>query len=147
MSDKRLYPERPMVGVGVLISDKDRYLIVKRGTDPNFGLWSIPGGLVEIGERVSDAAVREAKEETGLDVDLVRVIGVVDKIIRDDDSNVKYHFVIIDYLAEPRTGLLKAASDAMEAKWVKADELTRYDLTPSLLELLIGCGYIRNDRD
>ena len=145
MSDKRLYPERHMVGVGVLISDKDRYLIVKRGTDPNSGLWSIPGGLVEIGERVSDAAFREAKEETGLDVDLVRVIGVVDKIIRDDDSNVKYHFVIIDYLAEPRTGILKAASDALEAKWVKADELTRYDLTPSLVELLIGCGYIRNE--
>jgi len=136
MSDKRQYPERPMVGVGVLISDKDRYLIVKRGTDPNSGLWSIPGGLVEIGERVSDAAVREAKEETGLDVDLVRVIGVVDKIIRDDDSNVKYHFVIIDYLAEPRTGLLKASSDALEAKWVNVDELTRYDLTSSLVELI-----------
>ncbi len=145
MSDKRLYPERPMVGVGVLISDKDRYLIVKRGKDPNSGLWSIPGGLVEIGERVSEAAVREVKEETGLDVNLVRVIGVVDKIIRDGDSNVKYHFVIIDYLAEQRTGILKAASDALEAKWVKADELTRYDLTPSLVELLIGCGYIRND--
>lgn len=145
MNDKRLYPERPMVGVGVLISDKDRYLIVKMGKDPNSDLWSIPGGLVEIGERVSEAAVREVKEETGLDVNLVRVIGVVDKIIRDGDSNVKYHFVIIDYLAEQRTGILKAASDALEAKWVKADELTRYDLTPSLVELLIGCGYIQND--
>ena len=129
-----------MVGVGVLIRDRDRYLIVKRAAEPDAGLWSIPGGLVEIGERASDAAVREAKEETGLDVDIVDVIGVVDRIIRDDESRIKYHFVIIDYLAEPMSGSMRAASDALEAHWVKAEELPDYDLTPTLVDLLKRVG-------
>lgn len=136
MSRRRLYPERPMVGVGVLIRDGDRYLIVKRAAEPDAGLWSIPGGLVEVGEGTKDAAIREAKEETGLEVDIVDVLGVVDRIVRDDASRIKYHFVIIDYLAEPRGGLMRAASDALEAKWVRAEELPHFDLTPTLVELL-----------
>ena len=140
MSHRRLYPDRPMVGVGVLIREEDRYLIVKRAAEPDAGLWSIPGGLVEVGERASDAAVREAKEETGLDIGIVDVIGVVDKIVRDEASRVKYHFVIIDYLAEPGSGSMRAASDALEARWVKAEELPCYDLTPTLVELLKRVG-------
>jgi len=110
--------------------------MVKRGAEPDAGLWSIPGGLVEVGERTSDAAVREAREETGLDVDIVDVLGVVDKIVRDEARRVKYHFVIIDYLAEPRGGSMKAASDALEARWAKAEELPGYELPPTLVELL-----------
>jgi 8-oxo-dGTP diphosphatase len=136
MSRRRLYPDKPMVGVGVLIREGDRYLLIKRAAEPDAGLWSIPGGLVEIGERGKEAAVREAEEETGLRVEIERVLGVVDKIIRDDDSRIKYHFVIIDYLATPRGGSLKAMSDALEARWVKADELTDYELSPTLVELL-----------
>ena len=140
MSHRRLYPERPMVGVGVLIRDGDRYLIVKRGAEPDAGLWSIPGGLVEVGERASDAAAREAMEETGLDVEIEDVLGVVDKIVRDDASRVKYHFVIVDYMAEPRGGAVRAASDALEARWVRAEELPGYELTPTLVELLKRVG-------
>jgi mutator protein MutT len=125
-----------MVGVGVLIRDDDRYLIVERAADPDAGLWSIPGGLVEIGENVADAAVREAKEETGLDVEIGELLDVVDKIVRDDSSRVKYHFVIIDYLATPKGGTLKAASDARQARWVRADEFAMYELTQTLIELL-----------
>ena len=136
MSRRRLYPERPLVGVGVLIREGDRYLMVKRGAEPDAGLWSIPGGLVEVGERTSDAAVREAREETGLDVDIVDVLGVVDKIVRDEARRVKYHFVIIDYLGEPRGGSMRAASDALEARWAKAEELPGYELPPTLVELL-----------
>ena len=136
MSRRRLYPERPMVGVGVLICDGDRYLIVKRAAEPDAGLWSIPGGLVEVGEGTKDAAIREAKEETGLEVDIVDVLGVVDRIVRDDASRIKYHFVIIDYLAEPRGGLMRAASDALEAEWVRVEELPYFDLTLTLVELL-----------
>ena len=142
MSDKRLYPERPMVGVGVLIQDKDRYLIVKRGTEPSSGLWSIPGGLVEIGEMVSDAAVREAKEETGLDVDLVCIIEVVDKIVRDDDSSVKYHFVIIDLLARYVSGEIRAQSDAEACRWVTPQELVELDITPMLRDMLKRQGIL-----
>lgn len=140
MNRRRLYPERPLVGVGVLIRDGDRYLMVKRGAEPDAGLWSIPGGLVEVGEGTSDAAVREAKEETGLDVDIMEVLGVVDKIVRDEDRRVKYHFVIIDYLAEARDGSMRAASDALEARWVNAEELTDYELTPTLVELMKRVG-------
>jgi len=140
MNRRRLYPERPLVGVGVLIREGDRYLMVKRGAEPDAGLWSIPGGLVEVGERIADAAVREAKEETGLDVDIVDVLGVVDKIVRDEARRVKYHFVIIDYLAEPRDGSMRAASDALEARWAKAEELPGYELPPTLVELLKRVG-------
>lgn len=136
MSRRRLYPDRPLVGVGVLIHDGDRYLIVKRAAEPDAGLWSIPGGLVEVGERATYAATREAKEETGLDVEITDILGVVDKIVRDEASRIKYHFVIVDYLAEPRGGSVNAASDALEARWVKAEELPDYELSPTLVELL-----------
>jgi ADP-ribose pyrophosphatase len=136
MSKRRLYPDKPMVGVGVLIREDDRYLLIKRAAEPDAGLWSIPGGLVEIGERGKEAAIREAEEETGLMVEIEKVLEVVDKIIRDKDSRIKYHFVIIDYLATPRGGSLSAMSDALEARWVKAHELPDYELTPTLVELL-----------
>ncbi|TET71122.1 NUDIX domain-containing protein, partial [Candidatus Bathyarchaeota archaeon] len=104
------------------------------------GFWSIPGGLVEIGERTADAAVREAKEETGLDVEVVELLGVVDKIVRDDDSRIKFHFVIVDYLVTPKGGSLRAASDALEAKWVKSEEIPGYEISPTLVPLLRRLG-------
>ena len=136
MSGRRLYPEKPMVGVGVLIRDGDLYLLIKRAAEPDAGLWSIPGGLVELGERAVEAAVREAKEETGLDVEIEEVLGVVDKIIRDEDSRIKFHFIIVDYVASPKGGSLTASSDALDARWVKVDEFPAYDLSPTLVELL-----------
>jgi len=140
LSRRRLYPDRPMVGVGVLIREGDRYLIVKRAAEPDAGLWSIPGGLVEIGEKAADAAAREAEEETGLDVEIVDILGVVDKVVRDEEDRIKFHFVIVDYLAKPKGGSLRAASDALEARWVKAEELPDYELSPTLVELLRRVG-------
>jgi len=136
MSRRRLYPDKPMVGVGILIQRNDEYLLIKRAAEPDAGLWSIPGGLVEIGERASDAAIREAKEETGLDVEIEKVLDVVDKIIMDEGSKIKYHFVIIDYLASLMGGLLAASSDALDARWVKAEEFPSYELSPTLIQLL-----------
>ena len=140
MENRRLYPTKPIVGVGVLIRSRDRYLLIKRAGDPDAGLWSIPGGLVELGETIEETLVREAREETGLDIKLLSLIGVVDKIIKDDERNIKFHFVIIDYLAEPLSGFLEASSDALDAKWVKAEELAKYNLTSSLIELLKNIG-------
>lgn len=140
MSKRRLYPEKPIVGVGALIQDGERYLLIKRAAEPDAGFWSIPGGLVEVGEKVEDAAVREAKEETGLDVEVVELLGVVDKIVRDDDSLIKFHFVIVDYLVTPKGGSLRAASDALEAKWVKAEEIPGYEISPTLVPLLRRLG-------
>jgi 8-oxo-dGTP diphosphatase len=140
MSERRLYPEKPVVGVGALISDGERYLLIKRAAEPDAGFWSVPGGLVEVGERAEDAAVREAKEETGLDVEVVELLGVVDKIVRDEDSRIKFHFVIVDYLVRPKGGSLQAASDALEARWVKAEEIPSYELSPTLIPLLRRLG-------
>jgi len=140
MSKRRLYPEKPIVGVGALIQDGERYLLIKRAAEPDAGFWSIPGGLVEIGERAEDAAVREAMEETGLEVEVVELLDVVDKIIRDEESRIKFHFVIVDYLVRPVKGSLRAASDALEARWVKAEEIPAYDISPTLVPLLRRLG-------
>ncbi len=136
MSDRRLYPKLPLVGVGTLIRKGDRYLLVKRAAEPDAGLWSIPGGLVEVGERAEEAAVREAREETGLEVDVLEVVGVVDKIVRDEGGRVRYHFVIVDYLAEPRGGEMHHADDALDARWVHPRDFHNYELTPTLVDLL-----------
>ena len=136
MGSSRLYPEKPIVGVGALIREGERYLLIRRASEPDAGLWSIPGGLVEVGERAAEAAAREALEETGLEVEIVDILGIVDKIVRDDEGRVKYHFVIVDYVATPIGGSLKPSSDALDARWVKAGELPGYELSPTLVELL-----------
>lgn len=136
----RLYPERPMMGVGVLIEKDGRYLLIKRAADPDKGMWSVPGGLVEVGERVKDAAVREAMEETGLRVELVERLGVVDKIMRDDDGRVRYHFIIVQFLARIVEGEVKAMDDALEARWASLSELPSYDITASLRDFLREIG-------
>jgi 8-oxo-dGTP diphosphatase len=136
MGSRRLYPEKPIVGVGVLIRDGEKYLLIKRAAEPDEGLWSVPGGLVEVGEKAVEAAVREAREETGLNVEILEILGVVDKIVNDEEGKIKYHFVIIDYLAAPTGGSLVPASDALDALWVLPEELTGYELSPTLVELL-----------
>jgi len=136
----RLYPGRPIVGVGVLIEVDGRYLLVKRAAEPDAGLWSIPGGLIEVGEKAADAAVREALEETGLSVEIMNRVDVVDKIVRDDDGDVKYHFIIIDFLARPLSGEMRPMDDALDAAWAAPEDFIKYELTPTLVELLKRIG-------
>ncbi|MCK4582568.1 NUDIX hydrolase [Candidatus Bathyarchaeota archaeon] len=136
----RLYPGRPIVGVGVLIEEDGRYLLVKRAAEPDAGLWSIPGGLIEVGEKAADAAVREALEETGLSVEIMNRVDVVDKIIRDDDGDVKYHFIIIDFLAKPLSGEMRPMDDALDAAWAAPEDFIKYELTPTLVEQLKRIG-------
>ena len=140
MSGRRLYPDKPMVGVGVLIQDGDRYLLIKRAAEPDAGLWSVPGGMVELGERAKEAAEREALEETGLEVEIVEVLGVVDKIVEGDGNRIKFHFVIVDYLANPVGGSLEVSSDALDAKWVKPADFREYEMSPTLVVLLERIG-------
>lgn len=146
MSGRRLYPEKPLVGVGVLIREGDKYLLIRRAAEPDAGLWSIPGGMVELGEGAAEAAKREALEETGLDVEIEKVLSVVDKIVVDDEGRIKYHFVIVDYLAGVRGGKLKASSDASDARWVKASEFSSYELSPTLIQLLREKGLYTEPR-
>lgn len=133
---KRLYPEHPLVGVGVLIEQENKYLLIKRASEPDKGLWSIPGGLVELGEKAKEAAIREVYEETGLTVEIIDKIGVIDKIIPDEDNRVKYHFIIIDFKAKVKDGRLHPMDDALEAIWVEQDDLNKYELTFTLKKLL-----------
>ena len=140
MSPMREYPVKPIVGVGVLIQREDKYLLIKRAANPDKGLWSVPGGLIEIGERAKDAAYREALEETGLDVEIGERLGVVDKIEYDDAGEVYYHFIIIQYLASSLSGTVTPMDDALEAVWVTRDELKKYELTGSLKDFLKELG-------
>ena len=137
---KREYPTLPMVGVGVLIQDEDRYLMIKRAANPDKGLWSVPGGIVELGEKVVETAKREALEETGLTVEIVKRLGVVDKIEYDNDNKILYHFIIIQFLAIPIGGQLKPMDDALEATWINGNKLNEYQLTKSLESFLKQIG-------
>jgi len=125
------YPKKPVVGVGAIILDGDKILLEKRKNDPSKGKWTVPGGLVELGETVEQAVVREVNEETRLEVYDPRLVDVVNYISLDEKSAVEYHFVIIDYLVTVRGGKPKAASDAADLKWVPFNEVEEYDLTES----------------
>ncbi|RLI41587.1 hypothetical protein DRO59_06565 [Candidatus Bathyarchaeota archaeon] len=126
---KRLYPNKPLIGVGAVIVCNGRILLEKRKDEPGKGKWSIPGGLVELGERAEQTVIREVREETNLEVENPELIDVVNSITFDDGGRIKYHFVIIDYFVKLKGGTVKAADDAAELKWVPFNEVEKYDLT------------------
>ncbi|MGD6807472.1 MAG: NUDIX hydrolase [Candidatus Bathyarchaeia archaeon] len=128
---KRFYPDQPVVGIGVVIVKDGKIVLIKRGNEPARGKWSIPGGLVELAEPLTDAVIREAKEETLLDVDNPRLVDVVDQVERDPDGKIRYHYIIIDYLVHVVGGEIGAATDAAELQWVPFDEVENYALTAS----------------
>lgn len=118
---QREFPETPLVGVGAVVVQEGRVLLVRRGKEPLRGQWSLPGGLLEVGEALTDGAAREVLEETGLTVEPVELVELLDRIYRED-GRVRYHYVIADYLCRVVGGELKAASDADEARWVERAE-------------------------
>lgn len=105
---KREYPEYPLIGVGAVIVGDGRALLIRRGQAPLMGEWSLPGGVLECGETLREAAIREAQEETGLMVEVAEMLGVYERVIRSDDGRVRYHFVMIDFLCRPVSGEAKA---------------------------------------
>jgi 8-oxo-dGTP diphosphatase len=129
MSHSREYPERPIVGVGAVIVEDGKVLLVKRRYEPLKGHWSLPGGMVEIGETLEAALTREMVEETGLRIEVGPVIEVFDRIMRDEQHRVRYHFVLMDYLCWPAGGSLCAGSDVEAAIWVDPSTLVEYALT------------------
>ena len=142
--DTRHYPIRPQIGVGVMlvrdISEIPQLLLIKRKYNPDAGYWSIPGGHLDLGERIENAAVREAYEETGFKTKVTKLAGIINKIMYDDNGKIEYHYVLVNYFVEQIEGdpnqPPKAADDALEAKFVPFEELKNYKLTESLIELL-----------
>jgi ADP-ribose pyrophosphatase YjhB (NUDIX family) len=126
---KREYPPRPIIGVGAVIMRNDQVLLVKRGSEPGKNQWSVPGGLVELGETVHDTVVREVKEETSLDVEVHGLIDVVNNIVHDEEGRLRFHFVILDFFALRKGGKLQAGSDVREVKWVPLSQVKELNLT------------------
>lgn len=132
----RTYPTQPVVGVGAVVLDGDRVLLVKRGHEPLKGEWSLPGGVVELGETLETAIVREVREETGLDVAVGPIVDVLDRLRYDPDGRVKYHYVLVDFLCRPSSGVLCCASDADGAEWAGLDELARYAVAEATVSVI-----------
>jgi 8-oxo-dGTP diphosphatase len=128
---KRDYPDRPIVGVGAVIIEGGRALIVRRGTEPLKGEWSIPGGVLELGETLREGAEREAKEETGLTVEAGEVLEVVDRIMRDPEQKIQYHYVLVDFLCRRISGEAQPGADASELRWVTLAQLHDLPIAPS----------------
>jgi len=132
----REYPEFPFVGVGAIVVRDGRVLLVRRGHAPLLGEWSLPGGVLECGETLREAAVREAREETGLIVEAGELLGVYERVTRGDDGRVRYHYVLIDFLCLPTGGDLQAASDAADVRWFAPDELDSLNLPHDTCEVI-----------
>jgi 8-oxo-dGTP diphosphatase len=133
---KREYPERPLVGVGAVIVHEGRVLLVKRGSEPLKGHWSIPGGLLELGETLRQGAVREAREETGLVVEAGEVLEAFDSIFTDPDGRTRYHYVLLDFLCRISGGELRAGGDADEVRWARPEELQELQVTGNVARVV-----------
>jgi len=132
----REYPDRPFIGVGAIIVEDSRVLLAKRGHAPLVDEWSIPGGVLEVGETLREAAVREVLEETTLTVEPTILLGVYDRILRDADERTLYHYVLIDFLCRRLSGEPQAAGDAAEVRWFRREEIPGLQLAEDTAEVI-----------
>lgn len=148
MADRREFPDQPVVGVGGVVIADGRAVLIRRGSEPLKGEWSIPGGTLEVGETLVEGVQRELREETGLEVRVLELIEVFERIFEDAPNSQdipggaivsrrpRYHFVIVDYLCETLGGVPRPGSDVTDLAWVREDDLTRYNLTPTATRVL-----------
>jgi mutator protein MutT len=132
----RIYPEHPIIGVGAIVVDGGRVLLVKRGHEPLKDEWSLPGGAVELGETLETAIAREVQEETGLTVEVGPIVDVLDRLRYDTDGRVKYHYVLVDFLCRPTGGTLACASDADAAAWATLEDLQHLGVAEATISVI-----------
>ena len=137
MTTNREYPDRPVVGVGGVVICDGRALLIRRGSPPMIGQWSIPGGVLEVGETLLDGVRRELREETSVEVRVLDLIEVFERIELDSGGKPRYHYVILDYLCEVSAGEARAGSDVTEVAWAPAAELKNYSLTPTATRVIM----------
>lgn len=144
--DNREYPLRPVVGVGGVVIADGRALLIRRGHPPLEGQWSIPGGTLEVGETIVEGIQRELAEETGMEVRALDLIEVFERIFRDKDQRVQYHFVILDYLCEMVGGIARAGGDVVDVAWADEEELAKFDLTEAATRVLKKAFHMARER-
>ena len=132
----RDYPDRPITGVAAVVIEDDKVILVRRGRPPAYGEWSLPGGAVELGETLANAVVREVKEEIGLEVEVLELVAVLDRIFLDREGQVEFHYVLLDFLCRIRGGKLQASSDAISCAQVPFSALGGYRLTRETREVI-----------
>jgi len=142
---ERKYPDLPILGVGGVVFEGERVLLVKRGKEPGLGQWSIPGGVVQTGETLREAVVREVGEETHLEVEPLNLVKVLERTYRDPDGRVAYHYVLIDFLCRRLGGGLQADSDAQEALWVPLQDLASYRVVSAAREVIRRADWLRKN--
>ncbi|MFL7811407.1 MAG: NUDIX hydrolase [Anaerolineae bacterium] len=124
----RTYPERPIVAVGAAVCRGERVLVVQRGREPSLGRWTLPGGAVDLGERMRDAAAREVREECGIEIEVGEVVTVLDNIVRDEHGAVRYHYAIVDFAARYVSGELVPNEELTGAAWITPAQFDAYDV-------------------
>jgi 8-oxo-dGTP diphosphatase len=127
---RRKYPQQPIVGVGGILFQEERVLLVRRGKEPARGQWSIPGGVVDTGETLREAVAREMREETGIQIEPTALIKILDRIFRNGRGRVAYHYVLVDFLCRYIGGEVRAGSDALEARFIPVADLSSLDVIP-----------------
>ncbi|HYZ25720.1 MAG TPA: NUDIX hydrolase [Geminicoccaceae bacterium] len=142
----RRYPSRPIVGVGVVVWHDDRVLLIRRNKPPRQGHWSLPGGAQQLGETVAEAARREVREEAGLEVELGEIIATIDSIEHDGDRRVRYHYTLIDFVAEAASPVLRPGSDAADARWFEVAEIETLGLWSETVRVIKLAGERRSRR-
>ncbi|MFB3820173.1 MAG: NUDIX hydrolase [Candidatus Methylomirabilales bacterium] len=137
MTIVRTYPDRPILAVGAIVVRDGAVLLARRGKAPSYGLWSLPGGAVDLGERIKDAVCREIAEECGIRIEVTDVVEVFERLVRDADGRVQYHYVILDYLARWQDGEPGASDEVLESRWVAPADFPQYEMTKGTAEVIL----------